>query len=47
MTGAMTFLSSSPIGWETLYAGYRRDGAAPRMYYVRNRFLLPMIGTWK
>ena len=38
--------TSSAIGFETLYAGYRWDGATPQMYYVRNRFLLPMIGTW-
>jgi len=46
MTGAMAVQSSSPIGFETLYAGYRWDSAAPQMYYVRNRFLLPVIGTW-
>ena len=38
--------TSSAIGFETLYAGYRWDGTTPQMYYVRNRFLLPMIGTW-
>ena len=46
MTGASVVQSSSPIGFETLYAGYRWDGTTPQMYYVRNRFLLPMIGTW-
>jgi len=46
MTGAGTVQSTSPIGFETLYAGYRWDGNSPQMYYVRNRFLLPMIGTW-
>jgi len=46
MTGGMAVQSNSPIGWESLYAGYRWDGASPQMYYVRNRFLLPMIGTW-
>jgi len=46
MTGAGTVQSSSPIGFETLYAGYRWDNPAPQMYYVRNRFLLPQIGTW-
>jgi len=47
MTGGMVVQSSSPIGFETLYAGYRWDNANPKMYYVRNRFILPMIGTWK
>jgi len=46
MTGAGTAQASSPIGFETLYAGYRWDNAAPQMYYVRNRFLLPTVGTW-
>jgi len=46
MTGGMSVQSSSPIGFETLYAGYRWDSAAPQMYCVRNRFLLSMIGTW-
>jgi YD repeat-containing protein len=46
MTGAGTVQASSPIGFETLYAGYRWDSAAPQMYHVRNRFLLPMMGTW-
>ncbi len=46
MTGAMAVQSSSPIGFENLYAGYRWDSAAPQMYYVRNRFLLPVVGTW-
>ena len=46
MTGAGTVQSSSPIGFETLYAGYRWDNPAPQMYYVRNRFLLPQVGTW-
>jgi len=46
MTGAGTVQTSSPIGFETLYAGYRWDNPAPQMYYVRNRFLLPQIGTW-
>ena len=38
--------ASSPTGWETLYAGYRWDGDPSRMYYVRNRLLLPYAGTW-
>jgi len=46
MTGAGVVQSASTIGFETLYAGYRWDGTTPQMYYVRNRFLLPMIGTW-
>jgi len=46
MTGAGVVQASSPIGFETLYAGYRWDGESPQMYYVRNRFLLPVIGTW-
>jgi hypothetical protein len=46
MNGTGTVQSSSAIGFETLYAGYRFDGATPQMYYVRNRFLLAMIGTW-
>jgi RHS repeat-associated protein len=46
MTGAGTAQTSSPIGFETLYAGYRWDSATPQMYYVRNRFLLPQVGTW-
>jgi RHS repeat-associated protein len=46
MTGAGVVQSSSPIGFETLYAGYRWDNPAPQMYYVRNRFLLPQVGTW-
>ncbi|TWW08972.1 hypothetical protein E3A20_19000 [Planctomyces bekefii] len=46
MTGAGTVQTSSPIGFETLYAGYRWDNPAPQMYYVRNRFLLPLVGTW-
>ena len=46
MTGAGVVQTSSPVGFETLYAGYRWDGTTPQMYYVRNRFLLPMIGTW-
>ena len=46
MTGAGTVQTSSPIGFETLYAGYRWDNPAPQMYYVRNRFLLPQVGTW-
>ncbi len=46
MTGAGVVQASSAIGFETLYAGYRYDGTTPQMYYVRNRFLLPMIGTW-
>ncbi|MFN6331095.1 MAG: hypothetical protein ACK45A_04965, partial [Planctomyces sp.] len=36
MTGAGTVQTSSPIGFETLYAGYRWDNPAPQMYYVRN-----------
>jgi RHS repeat-associated protein len=51
--GVPTFLTStgtvqafSATGWETLYTGYRWDGDPSRMYYVRNRFLLPFIGTW-
>ena len=46
MTGVGVTQASSPIGFETLYAGYRFDGTTPQMYYVRNRFLLPLIGTW-
>ena len=46
MTGAGVVQSASTIGFETLYAGYRWDGASPQMYYVRNRFLLPQVGTW-
>ena len=46
MTGAGTVQTSSPVGFETLYAGYRWDNPAPQMYYVRNRFLLPQVGTW-
>ncbi|MFN6331093.1 MAG: RHS repeat-associated core domain-containing protein [Planctomyces sp.] len=46
MTGAGTVQSSSTVGFETLYAGYRWDNPAPQMYYVRNRFLLPQVGTW-
>ena len=46
MTGAGVVQSTSTVGFETLYAGYRWDGTSPQMYYVRNRFLLPMIGTW-
>lgn len=44
--GSGTVQSRSDVGFETLYAGYRFDGTSPQMYYVRNRFLLPMIGTW-
>ncbi len=46
MNGLGIVQTSSAIGFETLNAGYRFDGAAPQMCYVRNRFLLPMIGTW-
>lgn len=46
MTGAGVVQSASTIGFETLYAGYRWDNPAPQMYYVRNRFLLPQIGSW-
>ena len=46
MNGSGTVQSASAIGFEILYAGYRFDGTTPQMYYVRNRFLLPMIGTW-
>jgi RHS repeat-associated protein len=46
MTGAGVVQSASAIGFEILYAGYRWDNPAPQMYYVRNRFLLPQIGTW-
>jgi RHS repeat-associated protein len=46
MTGAGVVQSASAIGFETLYAGYRWDNPAPQMYYVRNRFLLPQVGTW-
>ena len=46
MNGSGTVQSTSAIGFETLYAGYRWDGNTPQMYYVRNRFLMPMIGTW-
>ncbi|MCX7386346.1 MAG: hypothetical protein NTX48_06735, partial [Planctomycetales bacterium] len=46
MNGTGTVQSASAIGFETLYAGYRFDGTTPQMYYVRNRILLPMVGTW-
>ena len=46
MNGTGVVQTSSAIGFETLYAGYRWDGATPQMYYVRNRFLMPMVGTW-
>jgi RHS repeat-associated protein len=46
LTGAGTVQASSATGWETLYAGYRWDGDPSRMYYVRNRFLQPYVGTW-
>ena len=46
MNGSGTVQSASAIGFETLYAGYRWDGATRMMYYVRNRFLMPVIGTW-
>ena len=46
MNGTGTVQSASAIGFETLCVGYRWDGASPQMYYVRNRFLLAMIGTW-
>jgi hypothetical protein len=46
MTGAGTVQTSSASDFETLYAGYRWDGGSPQMYYVRNRFLLPVTGTW-
>ncbi len=46
MTGAGTVQTDSASEFETLYAGYRWDGESPQMYYVRNRFLLPVIGTW-
>ena len=32
MTGAGVVQSASAIGFETLYAGYRWDGASPQMY---------------
>jgi len=46
MNAIGTVQSASAVGFETLYAGYRFDGNTPQMYYVRNRFLLPMVGTW-
>jgi len=46
MNGSGAVQTSSAIGFETLYAGYRWDGASPQIYYVRNRFLLPFLGTW-
>jgi len=46
MTGAGVVQSASTIGFAPLYAGYRWDNPAPQMYYVRNRFLLPQVGTW-
>jgi len=46
LTSSGTVQASSPTGWETLYAGYRWDGDPSKMYYVRNRFLLPYLGTW-
>lgn len=38
--------TGSASEFETLYAGYRWDGESPQLYYVRNRFLLPVMGTW-
>jgi RHS repeat-associated protein len=46
LTSTGTLEAASPTGWETLYAGYRWDGDPSRMYYVRNRLLLPCLGTW-
>ena len=46
MTGAGTVQTGSASDFETLYAGYRWDGESPQMFYVRNRFLLSVIGTW-
>ena len=46
MTGAGTVQTGSASDFETLYAGYRWDGESPQLYYVRNRFLLPVIGIW-
>jgi RHS repeat-associated protein len=45
-TDTGTVQASSATGWEILYAGYRWDGDPSRMYYVRNRFLLPYLGEW-
>ena len=46
LSGSGMVQSASAVGFETLYTGYLFDGTTPQMYYVRNRFLLPMIGTW-
>lgn len=46
MTGAGTVQTASSIGFDTLYADHGWDNASPQMYYVRNRFLLPQVGTW-
>ncbi len=46
MTGAGTVQTGSASDFETLSAGYRWDGDSSLMYYVRNRFLLPLPGTW-
>ena len=46
LTSGGTVQASLPTGWETLYAGYRWDGDPAKMYYVRNRMLLPYVGTW-
>ena len=46
LTSTGTVQATSPTGWETLYAGYRWDGDPSRMFYVRNRFLLPYVGMW-
>ena len=49
LNGSGTVHTSSASNFETLYAGYRWDRNLtdlPPVYYVRNRFLLPQIGTW-
>ena len=45
-TGACTVETGSARDFETLYAVYRWDCDFPQIYYVRNRFLLPAMGTW-
>ena len=37
---------ASEADWNVLYAGYQWDGAVTQMFHVRNRCLIPYIGTW-
>ena len=37
---------ASETDWNVLYAGYQWDGAVTQMFHVRNRYLIPYIGTW-